>query len=173
MFRDITREDKNRLIEIAAKGGAFKEGEAEGFLGSMLDDFYETELGEGHKMLALEDSKGNIQAWSNFAPSSHAEGIWDVWWIGVDINSHRSGFGTKLLSNIAEKVKAADGRVIIIETSSAESLGKARNFYPKLGYERCGEIPNFYGAGDHKRIFAKQLQNWNPTGMPLAPPGTA
>ncbi|MEM7182434.1 MAG: GNAT family N-acetyltransferase [Spirochaetota bacterium] len=158
MIRKIKEEEQKDLLAIAHKTGIFPEGEVEELLGSTLSGYFSGELEERHHILAIEDEVSRkAVGWSYFAPSFHAEGVWDIWWIGIDSSVQQKGYGSKLLLHIEKMLKEQAVRLIIIETSSMETLAKARKFYPKLGYQQCGIIPNFYAVGDDKVIFAKNI----------------
>lgn len=83
--------------------------------------------------------------------------MWNLWWIGVHPDAHGSGAGQGLLQAVETAVTAQQGRVLVIETSDAELLGRARRFYAARGYAECGRVPDFYGEGEAKVIFAKRL----------------
>lgn len=86
-----------------------------------------------------------------------ANQIWDLWWIGVAPQRHGQGIGDELLRFVEDQVRAARGRVLIIETSSLPKLERTRSFYMKRGYAFCGQVPDFYADGDDKVLFAKRL----------------
>ena len=65
--------------------------------------------------------------------------------------------GDELLKFVEEYVRSANGRVLIIETSSLPKLERTRRFYAKRGYVLCGQVPDFYADGDDKVIFAKRI----------------
>lgn len=67
----------------------------------------------------------------------------------------RQGIGEKLLHFVEANAREAGGRLVLIETSSL--FHATQLFYGKLGYSRCGQVPNFYADGDSKVIYAKQL----------------
>jgi ribosomal protein S18 acetylase RimI-like enzyme len=61
--------------------------------------------------------------------------------------------------------------LLIIETSATPPLEPARRLYLRRGYRECGTIPDFYGEGDDKVIFAKRVQPGSP--RPPEPLGRA
>lgn len=157
MFRPAEKHEQNFLVAQAAKTDPWKPGEAEELLGGVLTAYFDGQLGDGHFVRVWEDREDGVVGWSYYAENSHAPGVWDVWWIGIDSGMHGRGYGSKLLIDIEKDIKAKAGRVIVIETSATPPLAKARRFYPTLGYLECGRIPDFYGPGDDKVIFAKTL----------------
>ncbi len=145
------------LLSIATETGLFAPEEAATLLGGVLDAFHAGQLGEGHVVqLWTPDREHAPVGWVYFAPDSHAEGVWNLWWIGVSPPHHGRGAGQALLDAVESAVASASGRLLVIETSALPSLARARAFYRKRGYAECGRVPDFYGVGDDKVIFAKR-----------------
>mgnify|MGYP003387039312 CR=1 FL=1 len=158
MIQSPTPDDTQSLLSIAVQTGLFKQEEAESLLGGILSEFHDKKLGAGHEVQIYKDeSNQKILGWVYFAPSFKSDGVWDLWWIGVNPKFQGKGVGGKLLKFVEEKVKEANGRILIIETSHAEPLETARKVYLKRGYTNCGRIPDYYSDGDDKIIFAKSL----------------
>ena len=159
-IRKPEKSETEYLLKIADSTGIWQPNEAKQLLGSVLQDYHDQKLGESHEIFVLEGVRsGNAKGWSYFAPTHHADGVWDIWWIGIDGASHSQGLGFTLLAAIEEKILDASGRVIVIETSSKAPLEKARAFYLRQGYVMSGRIANFYGPEDDKIIFAKSLRS--------------
>jgi GNAT superfamily N-acetyltransferase len=158
MIRSPAPSESSTLISVAAATGIFQPSEAELLLGGVLQDFHSGRLGEGHQVqLWADDETGAIEGWMYFSPSFKAEGVWDLWWIGVDPTAQGKGVGGRLLEFVEAFVRTASGRLLIIETSATDALAPARSFYAKRGYANCGRIPDFYAVGDDKITFAKRL----------------
>lgn len=156
MIRPAEPKDTEILISMAIATDAFQPGEAEELLGGVLNEYHSGILGEGHQVQVwVDDDSGKAEGWVYFAPSFKAEGVWDLWWIGVDPTSQGKGIGGKLLEFVESYVRDNGARLLIIETSSTEPFDSVRDFYSKRGYENCGRIPEFYGKGDDKITFAK------------------
>ncbi len=47
--------------------------------------------------------------------------------------------------------------MLLIGTSSQETYGSTTRFYKRSGYERVARVKNFYGIGDNKLAFSKEL----------------
>lgn len=58
---------------------------------------------------------------------------------------------------VEREVRARGGRLLIIETSALPPTARARRFYERRGYAACGRIPDFYGDGDDKVIYAARM----------------
>ena len=63
-----------------------------------------------------------------------------------------------MLAYAEDKIKEAEGRLIVIETSSQPGYEKTRRFYLKHGYEAIARLPDFYAPGDDKIILQKRLK---------------
>lgn len=68
-----------------------------------------------------------------------------------------SGVGVALLTYVENAVHESGARLLVIETSDKEPMGRARRFYTKAGYTERGRTPDFYGDGEGKVIFSKRL----------------
>jgi ribosomal protein S18 acetylase RimI-like enzyme len=153
----VVEQNRGALVAIAVRTGLFTPEEAEGLLGGVLDGLSSGGLPEGHEAAACRlEAGGSLIGWTYFAPDAHAPGVWNVWWLGVDPEFHGLGAGARLLRH-AEQVAASKGaRVLVIETSDAPALARARRFYEAQGYRECGRVPDFYAEGESKVVFARR-----------------
>lgn len=158
MMRFVRPEESARLVDLGISTGLFTAEDADALLGSTLRDLHAGLLGEGHQAHAwVSPSTDEPLAWAYFAPTPKTDGVWDLWWIGVAPDIQGAGVGSKFLETIENAIKAAGGRLLIIETSSLPPLEGTRRFYRNRGYTECGSIPDFYGPGDAKVVFARSL----------------
>lgn len=149
--------DQNALIQLAVATGLFTEAEATDLLGGVLAAHWAGELPPGHQVAACRaDLASAPLGWCYFAPDDHADGVWNLWWVGVAPAHHGTGVGARLLDHVEAAVKAAGGRLLIIETSDGDGLARARRFYQGRGYRPCGCIPDFYAEGEAKLVFARR-----------------
>lgn len=153
----VVEQDREALIAIAVSTGLFTFEEAEGLLGEVLDGLASGSLPEGHQAAACRlRAGGSFIGWTYFAPDQHAQGVWNLWWIGLDPEHHGVGAGVQLLRHAEHMVAFKGGRVLVIETSDAPALARARRFYEAQGYRECGRIPDFYAEGESKVVFARR-----------------
>ncbi|MGL4577271.1 MAG: GNAT family N-acetyltransferase [Burkholderiaceae bacterium] len=154
----ISPSERASLLSIAVSTGLFETSEAEALLGDVIDGIASGALGQERKAVACRvESSGPAEGWSYFAPDQYAEGVWNVWWIGVRPTRHGSGLGKQLLEYVESLIALAGGRLVVIETSDSPPLARARRFYASNGYIECGSVPHFYSDGEAKVIFAKRL----------------
>jgi ribosomal protein S18 acetylase RimI-like enzyme len=153
------RQERAHLLEIAVGTGLFAPDEAESLLGGVLDGFASSTMPSGHEVACCRSQSGSAAlGWCYFAPDDHADGVWNLWWIGVAPANHGSGAGRALLKHVEQRVLMQGGRILVIETSDSDLLARARRFYASHGYSECGRIPHFYSEGESKVIFSRRLQ---------------
>ncbi len=159
MFRTAVPTETAALVSLAESTGIFAPDEAEALLGGVLEELHMGRLGDGHQahVWASTDTSP-AKGWVYFAPTEHADCVWDLWWIGVAADSQRQGIGDELLKFVEEKVQSAGGRLLLIETSSLAAFDSVRQFYVKRGYSECGRVPDFYGVGEAKVIYFKRIR---------------
>jgi hypothetical protein len=54
-------------------------------------------------------------------------------------------------------VRAAGGRLLLIETSSLPGYQPTRRFYLRHGYQGPSRVPDFYADGDDLLVFRKRV----------------
>ncbi len=158
MIRAVRPADTPTLLSVACATGLFEPADASALLGGVLDALHADQLGPGHAaQLWAPDDTTAPSGWVYYAPDAHAEGVWNLWWIGVRPEDHGRGGGESLLDAVEAAVIEDAGRVLVIETSALPALARARSFYARRGYVECGRVPDFYGVGDDKLIFVKRM----------------
>ena len=158
MIRTASPSESAALVSLAESTGIFNPDEAQDLLGGVLEELHEGRLGEGHQAHVWASSLTSpAEGWIYFSPMEYADGVWNLWWIGVAPESQRRGIGDALLKFSEETVLAAAGRLLLIETSSLPAFDPVRRFYARRGYVECGRIPDFYAVGEAKVIYFKRL----------------
>ena len=61
------------------------------------------------------------------------------------------------MKHAEDRVRALNGRAIVIETSSRPDYRAAHELYEACSYTRVAEIPDFYKPGDAMRTYMKDL----------------
>lgn len=84
-------------------------------------------------------------------------GTYDLYWIAVDPSAQGLGVGQALLCEVESQVKAAQGRMVLIETSSRSDYGATQKFYARSGYALEVQLRDFYTPGDDKLIYVKRF----------------
>ena len=97
-----------------------------------------------------------------FAPEPFSDRCWNLYFLVVDKDHHGRGVGGRIVNEVEQRLRDMgpnQARVLLIETSSTEQYVNTRAFYDALGYTQEATVRDFYGPGDHKVIFWKQLQS--------------
>lgn len=104
----------------------------------------------------VEDDAG-VQGYVCFGATPLTDGTYDLYWIAVDPTQHGRGHGQKLVAFVESWLRARDGRLLLIETSSRADYGATQAFYLRCGYTELARIPAFYRPGDDKIVYGKYL----------------
>lgn len=132
MIRTGTLQDIPSLITLAKATGLFEPQEIEVF-GDMLSEQL-TENSESEDRWIVDDDNG-IKGAAYYAPETFAQGVWNLYFIGVHPAEQGKGCGSALLHYVEQTLKRQGDRILLIETSSLSSFEKTRAFYLKNDYE--------------------------------------
>lgn len=156
MIRLITPDDANALAELSAGTGFFHQGEIETLHGVLADYFTSTRDEYGHVAVLWEENDVPL-GYVYFAPEEMTDRTWYVWWVAVAADQQGKGIGGQLLAFAEREVRAAGGRLLVIETSSTAKYEPTRRFYVRNGYTPAGIVPDLYADGDGMAIFTKRM----------------
>ncbi len=153
--REMKRDDKTAVMEILRNTSEFKPVEVD-----VAEELIDAYLSEGpvsgyHTYVGTVNLE--ILGYICYGPTPITTGTWDVYWMAVAPGAQRQGVGRALLKVAEEKIKAQQGRLILIETSGKQNYIKAQNFYSLMGYELISRITDFYEPGDDKLTYLKRL----------------
>jgi ribosomal protein S18 acetylase RimI-like enzyme len=160
MIRPTVPADSPELLTLTQATGVFKELEIVA-LQEVLNDYHSVNHTLGHQCVTLED-KGHILGFSYFAPAAMTDRTWYLYWIAVRKQTQARGLGQQLLVHTEEAIRKANGRILLIETSSLPHYGLTRKFYLKYGYDQEGRLRDFYADGDDLIVFRKRLTGADP-----------
>jgi ribosomal protein S18 acetylase RimI-like enzyme len=82
---------------------------------------------------------------------------YDLYWIVVAPTAQGCGVGRALLELAERAVAARGGGNLYIETSSRRAYERSRRFYRRAAYRQVARLRDFYGPGDHKVMFCKEI----------------
>ncbi len=109
----------------------------------------------GHYQSYVLETNGKAVGWVCWGPTPCTVGSYDIYWLGVDPTCQGKGYGRKLMEFAEEQIRAAGGRLYIVETSGRESYLPTRAFYERIGYTQAACVKDFYASGDDKIIYTK------------------
>jgi ribosomal protein S18 acetylase RimI-like enzyme len=147
--------DKPSLMALVSSTPEFKPAEVT-VAEEVIDSYLRDPEGSGYNVLVSGDAA--IDGYICYGPTPLTEGTWDVYWIAVAPPEKGKGVGGALLAYAEDKIREANGRLIVIETSSQAGYERTRRFYQKHAYETIAQITDFYAPGDDKIILQKRLR---------------
>jgi len=157
MIRAAIAADHPALLNLARATGLFDADELE-FFSAMMIDCFNGDM-PGHAWLVLDGGPStenpSLVGAAYFAPEVMADGVWNLWFIGVHPEHQGAGHGSKLLNAVEDAVRQNDARLLLVETSGTDEMELTRQFYVKANYDQEARIRDFYKAGDDKVVFRK------------------
>lgn len=157
MLRSAVLADTPALVALAIDTGLFLPDDVEP-IREMLDDIHAGRSGDGHRVeVWVDDPAGPPVGVAYVAPNAVTDRTWDLVWIAVEPDRQGRGIGGRLVRSTEAHIRAADGRLLVIETSSQPQYDATRAFYTRHGYAEVARVPDFYADGDSKVVFTKRM----------------
>lgn len=149
-IRELNRDDLSSLELVLEKTGLFPpellRPMAEPWLSGTAD----------HRWLVAAHAERAV-GFAYAEPERMTEGTFNLLAIAVDPEMQGRGFGKALVADLAERLRAKGGRVLLVETSSLPGYAATRAFYEGLGFTQEARIRDFYRAGEDKIVFWTSL----------------
>jgi GNAT superfamily N-acetyltransferase len=155
MIRPTVPADTPHLLAIAQEAGMFKPMEITA-LQEVLDDFHKANHAIGHRSVTCEQD-GRIIGFAYYAPAAMTDRTWYLYWIAVGKQLQARGVGSRLLKHMEDEIRRANGRMLLIETSSLPHYALTRRFYLKHSFDEAAVLRDFYADGDDMVVFRKRL----------------
>ena len=124
----------------------------------LLTDYLEREDHNGYFFLSATHD-GELIGFTCYGPTPMTQGTFDLYWIAVASAWKGKGVGRELMSAVDERVRALNGRLLVLDTSGRADYAGTRAFYERLGFHRTGTIPDFYAEGDDLVIYTRLLSS--------------
>lgn len=158
-IREMRKEDRESVQKILIETKKFTQEEIDVAM-ETIDIYLNNRSQKDYFIFSAVLEDNSIAGFINFGPVPITEGTYDIYWVAVDPACQGRGMGTVLVSFVEEKVKAMEGYMICIETSSTEKYLPTQKFYEKLGYILESRIRDFYRIGDDRMIYVKRLNTF-------------
>lgn len=152
-LRRAVSDDRDQLFGLVDTIDNFN-GEEKELAREVIHDGLASEK-NGYHILVAVDGKETLVGFICYGPIPITVKRWDLYWIAVAPQVARQGIGTLLLNDMEERL--GEGVRIYVDTSATISYRKARAFYERHGYQVACVLPEFYGAGDDKIVYCKEL----------------
>lgn len=152
-LREATGNDSEPLFSLIATIDNFNEAEQELAREVILDGLASPQ--NGYHLLVAFDEKSSLVGFICYGPIPITVNRFDLYWIAVSPSQGRQGIGSLLMQAMEERL--GEGVRIYIDTSATPAYSKARSFYERHGYQVACVLTEFYGAGDDKIVYCKEL----------------
>ncbi len=150
MIRHLTSPDLPALKQVIEATDLFPP--------DMLDDMAAPFLrGDSAAGFWLTDDDGGPVAVAYCVPERMTSGTWNLLLIAVRPDRQGQGRGAALTRHAEALLKAAGGRILLVETSGLPEFAGTRAFYLRLGFREEARIRDFYRGGEDKIVFRKVL----------------
>ena len=153
-IRPMLQKDKPGLMKILQNTPEFKPSEV-AVAEEVIDSYLRDPHGSGYHVFVAEADSA-VVGYICYGLTPLTEGTWDIYWIAVSADNRGRGIGGALMAHTEDKIRKAQARLIVIETSSQPEYEKTRRFHRSHGYEVIARIPDFYALGDDKLILQKR-----------------
>jgi D-alanine-D-alanine ligase len=156
IFRNQVRpDDINAVREVIATTGFFYAAEV-----VIAVELVETRLAQGEASgyeFLFAEVDGRLAGYTCYGPIPGTVGSYDLYWIAVAPKRQGQGIGRALLEQTEERIRAAGGWQVYIETSSRAQYRPTQGFYLAAGYVQEAHVEDYYAPGDGKLIYRKRL----------------
>lgn len=158
LIRPARAEDEEAVADLAVVNEMFAADELDEFLamfrGAVTGDL------PGHRWLVATRPSDDVVGAAYVAPEPFADRVWNLYFLAVLPGDHGRGTGTALVAHVEDSLREAGestARVLVVETSSTGQYDATRSFYLARGFVEEARIREYYGPGDDKVVFWKQL----------------
>lgn len=154
--KGITANDRKVIEDILRSTDFFYEFEIQ----TALEIADETVSKGAHEsgyiwMKITDDDK--LVAFANYGKNAFSTHSWDLYWIAVHNDFRNKKLGSLLLKAIENDVRESGGKILWIETSGRPFYLSTERFYQNKGYALQASLKDFYGPGDPKQVYSKNL----------------
>jgi len=147
--------DEDRIRAIVTATERFRPSEVD-----VAAELVRAKLAQGEASgycFVLAEESGTVVGYACFGPTPCTVDTYDLYWMAVTPELQGRGVGQVLLAAAEQRIRAAGGRRVFIDTSARADYAPTRRFYLRAGYVVAAELQDFYATGDNKLIFRKDL----------------
>ena len=153
---NITPADRAVFEKILASSGFFYDFEIEVALSLADETFTHGEDKSGYYWIKLVE-EGEIIGFATFGPNPSSVHSWDIYWIAMHEEQRNKHYGSLILKESENRILSLGGKIAWAETSGRPLYEPTRHFYERNGYELEATLREFYGPGDSKLVYRKEL----------------
>ncbi len=155
-IRPLDAGDRGAVARIVSAVGNFNAAEIDCAL-ELVDICLREPEQKDYRIVVADTGTDGVVGYACWGPTPMTRGTYDLYWIAADPAWQGRGVGRALIAHVEERVRAEQGRMLVVETSSRESYAPTVRFYRRRGYREAARIRDFYDLGDDKLVFVKRL----------------
>ena len=148
-------EDVGRVRSLVASTGMFSTSEVD-IAGELVTERLTKGLRSGYHFV-LAERGASLVAYACYGPIDGTQGSFDLYWIAVSPEEQRKGLGAQVYARAEAAMRKAGAKHVYVDTSSSDRYAPTRGFYQRMGFVEEARLPDFYGPGDGKVIYVKDL----------------
>ncbi len=153
---EVRAPDEAAVVRIVEETGRFSPPEVE-IAAELVREALRGGAASGYRFVFAERADRMV-GYACFGEIPLTRGSWDLYWIAVSPRCQRDGVGARLLGVVEQRVGAAGGRRLYVDTSGRPDYAPAHAFYARAGYAAAARLEAFYGPGDDKLVYVKVLR---------------
>jgi acetoin utilization deacetylase AcuC-like enzyme/GNAT superfamily N-acetyltransferase len=151
----VMPDDVGRVRSLVAGTGMFGAAEVD-IAGELVTERLTKGLRSGYHFILAERGSGLV-AYACYGLIEGTQGSFDLYWIAVSPEEQRRGLGAQVYARAEAAMRKANAKHIYADTSSSDKYAVTRGFYQRMGFREEARLPDFYGPGDGKVIYVKEL----------------
>jgi ribosomal protein S18 acetylase RimI-like enzyme len=155
-IRKFEKQDIILLEDIVRATGVFREEEV-GVAVELMEIAANEKEQKDYVLYSYVDEAGVVQGYYCVGPTPMTKSTFDLYWIAVHPHMHKKRIGHELLEHCEAQVKAMNGTLIVVETSSQPKYDPTRQFYLRHQYAETARIRDYYAQGDDLVIYSKYI----------------
>lgn len=155
MLRALDATDRPAIAAILARTTHFSPAEVE--LALELIDVTIADPNCGYQFLVATDADHAVVGYVCWGATPITRASYDVYWLVVDETMRRRGIGRALCAAMEQRICAAGGGNLRLETSGKPQYADTVQFYMQLGYHIATRLADFYAPGDDLILMYKRL----------------
>ena len=147
--------DVGRVRSLVASTGMFSSAEVD-IAAELVTERLTKGIRSGYHFV-LAERGARLAAYACYGLIEGTQGSFDLYWIVVASEEQGRGLGTHVYARAEAAMRKADAKHIYVDTSSSDRYAATRGFYQRMGFVEEARLPDFYGPGDGKVIYVKEL----------------
>jgi GNAT superfamily N-acetyltransferase len=151
----VMADDVGRVRSLVASTGFFNAAEVD-VAADLVTERLAKGIRSGYHFILAERGSGLV-AYACYGPIEGTQGSFDLYWIAVAPEEQRKGLGPQVFARAESAMRKAGAKKIYVDTSSSDRYAGTRGFYQRMGFAEDARLLDFYGPGDSKVIYVKEL----------------